>query len=117
MTASPNSKSRKLRNKAIAKAKAKAWADERRKSKNATKSLEEVKKEKNKKKQAFLLDEEFEQIERETEVLHKMLEQEEEECQSQQEICDTLQALFIKEKVKLSEHKSNIENLKRLLGV
>jgi hypothetical protein len=67
--------------------------------------------------QALLLDEESEQIEREMEILHKMLEQEEEECQSQQEICDTLQALFIKEKLKLSECKTNVENLKRLLGV
>jgi hypothetical protein len=115
MTASPNSKKIKLRNKAIAKAK--AWADERRKSKNATKSLEEVKKRAKEKKQAFFRDEECEQIERETEVLHKMFDQEEEECQSQQEICDTLQALFIKEKLKLSKHKTNVENLKRLLGV
>jgi hypothetical protein len=53
MTASPNSKSSKLRNKAIVKAKAKAWADERRKLKNATKSLEAVKKEKNKKSKHF----------------------------------------------------------------
>ena len=37
MTTSPNSKSRKLRNKAIAKAK--AWADERRKTKKCKYSL------------------------------------------------------------------------------
>jgi hypothetical protein len=46
------------------------------------------------------------------EILHKMLAQEEEECESQQEICNTLQALFIKEKLKLSEYRTNVENLK-----
>jgi RNase H-fold protein (predicted Holliday junction resolvase) len=51
MSTSPNSKSRKLRNKAIAKAK--ACADERRKTKNATKSLEEVKKEEKRKNKHF----------------------------------------------------------------
>jgi hypothetical protein len=41
-----------------------------------------------------------------------MLEQEEEECESQQEICNTLQVVFINEKLKLSKTKTNIENLK-----